>query len=134
MRRKIILFSLVGAFFAPLAANANSLQTCKTVADTVRKALPARKDSFTVVKSVGCVPGKPKNRFVYMLEVTGLNQDILKQIDVKKELKPGGLNQFCTDPNMRVLLNAFDVDHRYYTDLGVFIGSFLMKARECAGR
>ena len=134
MRKKFILFYLTGAFVVPLTAHASSLELCKSTVDTVSKILPARKDSNTVVKNVGCVPGKPKNRFVYRLEISGLSQDTLKEIDVNKDVKPDALNLFCTDPNMRALLNAFDVDHRYYTERGVFVGSFLMESRECGLR
>lgn len=134
MRKKFILFYLAGAFVVPLTAHASSLELCKSTVDTVSKILPARKDSNTVVKNVGCVPGKPKNRFVYRLEISGLSQDTLKQIDVNKDVKPDALNLFCTDPNMRALLNAFDVDHRYYTERGVFVGSFLMESKECGRR
>lgn len=134
MRKKFILFYLAGALIVPPVSHASSLELCKSTVATVSKTLPARKDRFTVVKNVGCAPGKPKNRFVYMLEVSGLSQDVLKQIDVSRDIKPDGLNVFCSDPNMRALLNAFNVDHRYYTERGVFIGSFLMEARECGRR
>lgn len=134
MREKIILLYLAGAFLVPPAAHASSLELCKSTVDSVSKILPARKDRNTVVKNVGCVPGKPKNRFVYRLEISGLSQDILSQIDVNRDIKPDALNLFCTDPNMRAMLNAFDVDHRYYTERGVFVGSFLMESRECGRR
>jgi len=134
VRKKFILFYLAGAFVAPLTAHASSLELCKSAVDKMSKFLPVRKDSNTVVKNVGCAPGQPKIRFVYRLEISGLSQDILSQIDVNKDIKPDALNLFCTDPNMRALLNEFDVDHRYYSERGVFVGSFLMESRECGRR
>ncbi len=134
MIHKIILLYLAGAFFALPAAHASSLELCKSAVEKISKFLPVRKDSNTVVKNVGCAPGQHKIRFFYRLEISGLSQDILSQIDVNKDIKPDALNLFCTDPNMRALLNAFDVDHRYYTERGEFFGSFLMESRECGRR
>jgi hypothetical protein len=119
---------------AASSAHANTIEICKNTVDITRKILPLRKDSVTVVKNVLCAPGVLKNKFVYMLEVNGVAQDIVSQIDVTRDIKPDALNQFCTDPKLRALLNAFDVDHRYYTARGIFIGSFLMESRECSSR
>jgi hypothetical protein len=133
-KKSFISVCLTGAFLCAPATYAGSLDVCKSTSDSIRKLLPARKDSMTVVKNVICAPGNPKNKFIYILEVSGIPLDVLNQMNMVRDIKPDGLNQFCTDPSMRSLLNAFDVDHRYYTDRGVFVGSFLMESGECKGK
>jgi hypothetical protein len=117
--------------FLSIPAFAGSLDLCKIVQSKLQASLPQQKDKYTFVTNTGCVQGSPKHRFVYMLEIRGLSKTQIIGINFNKDLKEGGLNQFCSDPNMRVLLNAFDVDHRYYDSSSVFLGSFLMSSKEC---
>ncbi len=113
-----------------IPAFAGSLDLCKTVQSRLQVSLPQQKDKYTFVTNVGCVQGSPKHRFVYMLEIRGLSKSQLKGLKLK-DLKEGSLNQFCSDPSMRALLNAFDIDHRYYDSSGLFLDSFLMSSKEC---
>ena len=109
---------------------ANTLEICKSAAAEMRKTLPLRKDNVTVILSVNCIPGKPKHRLVHIAEVS-IPVEMMRQIDVNTEIKPSVLTTYCTDPAIRVTLNAYDVDYRYYTKTGAFGGSFLMKSSEC---
>lgn len=109
---------------------AQTMSMCKEVAAEVRKALPIKKDRLTTIREAGCVPGKPKNTFLYVLEVDA-TLDAIKSIDINKEVKPSVLNTFCSDPKVRPILNAYDIDNRYFTLKGEFAGSFLMTAKEC---
>lgn len=125
---------LLASCLLPRLAEASSFEVCQKAAAGAARMGVVQKDKYTFTKSAACVPGSPKHRFVYMLELRGLPNDVFRQIDFARDIKPGGLNQFCTDPDMRALLNAYDVDHRYYSEDGTYIGSFLMQSRECGLR
>ena len=122
----ITVFAIVLSF--PL--HSANIDTCKKVAETTNKSLPYKKDRITVVRETGCVIGKPKNKFVYVLDID-VNAEDIRGINIGKDLKPDNLNIFCSDPNLRVVLKAFDIDHRYYARRGIFAGSFLMQDSEC---
>ena len=111
-------------------SHASTLAICRETAAHLSKMLPMRKDGITVIREAQCMPSTPKNRLVYILEVNA-PIETLRQFDLRKEIKPGVLNTYCTDPEIRVTLNAFDIDHRYFTPNGTFAGSFLMRAKEC---
>lgn len=129
MRFYLIGF-LICTSFLPIAAHSKTMDICKKASEQTNKSLPAKKDNFTVVRETACLPGKPKIRFVYILEID-IPLSVAKQINFIKEIKPDVKNTFCTDPNIRALLNAFDVDHRYYVKDGSFAGSFLIQSSEC---
>lgn len=122
---------LVCISLLPIAAYSNTMDICKKASEQTNKSLPAKKDNFTVVRETACLPGSPKIRFVYILEID-VPLSVAKQINFAKEIKPGVKNTFCTDPNIRSVLNAFDVDHRYYVKDGSFAGSFLIQSSECS--
>lgn len=128
-------FSLIGLlvciYLAPIAAHSTTMDVCKKASEQTNKSLPARKDNVTVVRETGCFQGNPKIRFVYILEVN-IPLDVAKQINFARDIKPGVKNTFCSDPNIRVVLNSFDIDHRYYTRDGSFAGSFLIQSSECS--
>lgn len=96
----------------------------------MKKTLPLRKDSITVVRDVGCLPGKPKHKLVHFVEVSA-HIGVLRQLDLSKEIKPDALRTYCTDPEIRPAIKAFDIDYRYYTIDGTFAGSFIMRESEC---
>lgn len=125
---------LLASCLLPGFAVAKTLDVCQKAAANVNRMGVVQKDKYTFTKSAGCVPSSPKHRFVYMLELRGLPVDVARQINFEGDIKPGALNTFCTDPDMRAVLNAYDIDHRYYTESGVFAGSFLMRSRECGQR
>jgi hypothetical protein len=118
-------------YWLPIAAHSTTMDVCKKTSEQTNKSLPAKKDNITVVRETGCLPGNPKIRFVYILEVD-IPLNVAKQINFAKDMKPGVKNTFCSDPNIRALLNAFDVDHRYYAKDGSFAGSFLIQSSECS--
>ncbi|MFC7410863.1 hypothetical protein [Hydrogenophaga atypica] len=129
-----LVAALLGAVLVHVAASANTLDLCQKAATNANRMGVVQKDKYTFSKSAACIPASPKHRFVYMLELRGLPNDVFRQIDFARDIKPSGLNQFCTDPDMRALLNAYDVDHRYYSEDGTFIGSILMQSQECGQR
>jgi hypothetical protein len=106
------------------------MDACKSAASIISKSLPIKKDNVTLLRDVGCLPSSPKNKFIYIMEVS-VDAGLAKQINFNKEIKPGVLKTFCTDPQVRNLLNSYDIDHRYYTNSGEYVGSFLMVSKEC---
>lgn len=113
-----------------IPAKAQSMAMCKAVASELRNQLPIKKDNLTTIRDVGCLPGKPKNMLIYVLEVDA-QLSALKAINFNKDMKPSNLRIFCSDPNIRPVLEAYDIDNRYYTIKGDFAGSFLMSSKEC---
>ena len=128
--KKISKILILLVFIQILPSMAQTMSMCKSVAAEVSKTLPIKKDRLTTIREAGCVPGKPKNTFLYVIEVDA-TLDAIKSIDFNKEVKPRVLNTFCTDPKVRPVLEAYDVDNRYFTLKGEFAGSFLMTAKEC---
>jgi hypothetical protein len=113
-----------------IPAKAQSMAMCKAVAAEMRNQLPIKKDNLTTIRDVGCLPGKPKNIMINILDVDA-PLSALKTIDFNKDMKPSNLRIYCSDPKIRPVLEAFDIDNRYYTLKGDFGGSFLMSSKEC---
>lgn len=111
-------------------AHSETMEICKLASANTNKSLPIKKDNVTILRDTGCISASPKNIFIYFLEVS-VTADVAKRINYEKEIKPQVLTLYCTDPKVRVFLNAFDVDNRYYTKKGEFVGSFYMTAKEC---
>ena len=125
-------YVVIVLFLLPVFTQAEtaSLELCQSASQSVNKTLPMKKDNFTIVRETGCLSGKPKNIFLHILEVNA-PIELVRQIKFEEEMKPSVLNTYCTDPKVRPVLNAFDIDYRYYTKNGEFAGSFLMKSKEC---
>ncbi len=130
MKTLLTTAAVTATFVLSLPAHATTMETCKLAASQMSKSLPLRKDNITVIRSVGCVASNPKNRFVHIVDVTA-PLEVMRQIDLNAEIKPSVLMTYCTDPQIRITLDAFDMEYRYYTQQGRFAGSFLMKASEC---
>jgi hypothetical protein len=116
--------------FMSINSSAQTLDECKATSQIVNKSLPIKKDNLTILRETACITGMKKQKFIYIMEVS-LSKEDANNIDFKYTLKPRVLNTFCSDPQVRVILNAFDVDHHYYTKNGEFMGSFLMSSIEC---
>lgn len=117
-------------FFTHFPLLANDLDLCNKVVEKINPTLPIKKDNLTTLKNVGCIPQSKRVILAYIHEVS-VSAEVLKKINLEKEIKPNALNTFCTDPNIRVVLNIFDVDFRYYTMNGIFGGSFLITSKDC---
>ena len=124
-----LLFLLI--IFQAFPVHSETMSVCKAVASELKKSLPIKKDNLTTIRDVGCLQSKPKNLLIYILEVDALLSAV-KMIDFNKELKPINLRIFCSDPKIRPVLDAYDIDHRYYTIKGDFAGSFLLSSKECS--
>lgn len=117
------------AIVASSSAGATSMEACKNTSKITNQYLPQKKDSITTVKSTACFPGNSKNKFIYLLEVsTSLHN--AKKVNFG-EIKRDVINTLCTDPNTRALINAYDVEYRYYTNDGTFVASYMISSNEC---
>jgi hypothetical protein len=114
----------------PNFANSGTMEICKLASANTNKSLPIIKDSVTILRDTGCISASPKNIFLYILELS-VTADVARKINYEKEIKPEVLTLYCTDPRVRPVLNAFDIDSRYYTKKGEYVGSFFMTAKEC---
>jgi hypothetical protein len=110
--------------------SASSLDTYRLAAAEANKSFPIRKDRVTVLRSAICVKGSPKNVFTYVLDLE-VSKDLAKGVDFERGIKPDVVRTFCTDPKIRPVIEAFDVDHRYYANKGEFVGSFLITSKDC---
>jgi len=124
-----LLFALI-IFFQPTMVFSTSMEVCKLAAETINKMVPLRKDRFTVMRQAGCLAGKPKNKLIHILDIE-VEAELAKEVDFKNGIKPDVLNTYCSDPQIRPTLDAFDIDFRYYAKKGVFVGSFLITSKEC---
>lgn len=111
-------------------AQSAPIELCKSASQSINKTLPIKKDNLTILRETGCLPSSPKNKFLYIMEISA-PAEMAKQVDFKNAIKPNVLNTFCSDPQVRAVLNAFDVEHRYYTNKGEYVGAFLMTSKEC---
>jgi hypothetical protein len=127
---KISSLAFIILYIIAATCNAYTLEVCKYASDRTNKTLPYRKDRVTVVRTTGCIAGNEKPIFVYVYDID-IPLDIAQKINYNKDIKPDVLNTFCTDPDIRSTLNAFDIDTRYYSRNGSFAGSFKMTSKEC---
>lgn len=131
MRKILISLLLTVAPAVNAQTSSSAFSTCKFVADKARKSLPIQIDSLTKMVNVTCVELFDRPLLLYVAEVK-LTSDYLHAIDLQS-IKPVVLNTWCTDPNMRVVLEMFDVNYRYYLIDGVFIGDIKLKNTQCDG-
>lgn len=130
---KSILFFFALAFSVSSCGAVGDYDSCQSIADDLNRLFPRKIDNITFLQKISCVPTKPKIRFVYYHEVRGMPLDVLKAINYD-DLKPDSLNYWCTDPNGKMMFLFYDVEYKYYTERRVFLGSFLLKFKECGNR
>jgi len=112
------------------SANATDMKVCKSVSQRLQSTLPIKVDRFTKITNISCIPSSSKVVLAYIHELT-VPLDVAKSIDFAREIKPGSLNFFCSDPQGRSVINAFDVMMRYYLPNGTYVGSFSISTRDC---
>lgn len=110
-------------------AQTTNYEMCIKVAAEISKTFPIRKDDLTVLKSAVCTKGNPKNDIWYIHEVD-INKEQIKFIDLQN-LKPNIRNLWCSDPDLRYTLNAYNIGFRYYIKDGTYIRAFSLKSLEC---
>jgi Co/Zn/Cd efflux system component len=130
MITKFILAIAAFSTFTSVLAQSATIDLCKSASQIMNKSLPIKKDNLTIMRETSCLPSSPKIKFLHIMEISS-PIEMVKQIDFKTAIKPNVLNTYCTDPQVRVVLNAFDIEYRYYTNKGEYVGTFLMTSKEC---
>lgn len=110
-------------------ASGADIDMCWHIANHIKKGLPNRIDSLTVVNGVTCVPGKGKHGLIYILTVD-VASSRLGQKDIQL-LKIPVINTWCTEPSMKKLLATYNVTYKYFATDGRFIGNLPLFHSDC---
>lgn len=116
----------------PVTGFSATVEQCWGVANYVKKGLPNRIDSVTVITGVTCLPARTvnaKNEVVYVAQIE-LPSRRLVGANIDK-LRPEVLNTWCTEPNMKKLLRVYDVKYKYFSLDGKFIGNLSLSIKDC---
>jgi len=121
-------FGVISTLFGSVYAS--DMKLCKTVAERLEGTLPIKVDRFTKVTKIGCIPSSSKVALTYIHELS-VSLEVAKSVDFTREIKPGSLKFFCSDPQGRAVVDKFDVNMRYYIPDGTYVGSFLISTKDC---
>ena len=123
-------------------SNVISLDVCKDISSEVNRAMPTRVDEVTTTTTTMCIP-EYKNKsasLMYMrtidtnsplwTEYTNNDSEIIKSI--MKNNEDELLNGFCTNPDMRMLLDGLvSIIYNYSSIDGTHITKFSINKNDC---
>ena len=123
---KNFLFVLVMIFIGNKLALADTLSDCNGQAAEINKSAPQQIDKITILTNAIWTSDGGKVTLQY-------NNRITEAVDVNRlnGLKPVMLNQWCTNPELRPLLNIINIRYSYMDSKGKFLSNINLSKREC---
>lgn len=118
--------ALAFAGVLPTAQASGLLAECNDVASSINQSAPQAIDKITTLVNSACFAEGRSVVLQYRmrLSVTG------EQVDLNR-LKPNMVNSWCTDPQLRPLLNYINVQYSYSDPQGRYIGRVDISQRNC---
>lgn len=122
----VMVFLLVLPNF--VRAETFTLRECNELASEVNAVMSNMQvDSITILRNAVCFPPATLN-YYYDLTIVATEDDIDFAI-----LKRNNTQTWCTDPNMRLLLDSLtSVAYTYRDKNGTYIGQYAIKKSECS--
>ena len=111
------------------SARADLLTDCNQTASEVNRSTPQVLDNITTLINAVCFRDGGAVTLSYRNRLT-VNPGTVTQANLNN-LRPGMVNSWCTDPDMRVLINQVNIQYTYSDAAGRFIGKIDLSKRDC---
>lgn len=128
MKKISFLLCLSGIAFTSQLSWAGTYKECIEIANEVNQGVPQRIDRITTLVSAVCKEDGRKVIFSYNYQIEA--EATLTQKDISS-LKAGQVNVLCTNPDIKPLINEFDIEMSYSDQARKFIGSNRIGKKNC---
>ncbi len=118
--------ALAFAGLLPTAHASGLLAECNDVASSINQSAPQAIDKITTLVNSACFADGRSVVLQYRMRLSVTGQ----QVDLNR-LKPNMVNSWCTDPQLRPLLNYINVQYSYSDPQGRYIGRVDISQRNC---
>ena len=112
--------------FASPALASGLLAECNDVASSINQSAPQAIDKITTLLNSACFEDGRSVVLQYRMRLSVTGQEV----DLNR-LKPNMVNSWCTDPQLRPLLNYINVQYSYADPQGRHIGRVDISQRNC---
>lgn len=127
--KKIISFLFLSGFaVASQSSWAGTYKECIEIANEVNQGVPQQIDRITTLMTAICKEDGRKVIFTYNYLID--SETPMTQKDISS-LKPGQINVLCTNPDIKPLINAFDIEMSYSDQTRKFIGYNRISKKDC---
>ncbi len=120
---------LMTFLFGSSSARADLLTDCNQTASEVNRSTPQVLDNITTLINAVCFRDGGAVTLSYRNRLS-VNPGAVTQANLNN-LRPGMVNSWCTDPDMRVLINQVNIQYTYSDAAGRFIGKIDLSRRDC---
>lgn len=123
---KSFFFVLLFLFSLSASALADTLSNCNEQAAEINKSAPQQIDKITILTNAVCTSDGGKVTLQY-------NNKLTETVDLNKltGLKTVMLNQWCTNPDLKPLLNIINIRYSYMDNKGKFLANIDLSKKEC---
>lgn len=111
------------------SARADLLTDCNQTASEVNRSTPQVLDNITTLLNAVCFRDGGAVTLSYRNRLS-VNPGAVTQANLNN-LRPGMVNTWCTDPDMRVLINQVNIQYTYSDAAGRFVGKIDLSRRDC---
>ena len=116
----LFLFSSSGAVLA------DNLSNCNEQSAEINKSTPQQIDKITILTNAVCTSDGGKVTLQYNAKLTE-SVDINRLIGLKTVM----LNQWCTNPDLKPLINIINIRYSYMDSKGKFLTNIDLSKKEC---
>ncbi len=128
MKKIIFLLLLSGISSTSQLSWAGNYKECIEIANEVNQGVPQKIDRITTFMAAVCKEEGRKVIFSYNYQIESDTPITQKNIS---SLKAGQINALCTNPDIKPLINEFDIEMSYSDQARKFIGSNRMGKKDC---
>ena len=112
-----------------VSARADLLTDCNQTASEVNRSTPQVLDNITTLLNAICFKDGGAVTLSYRNRLS-VNPGAVTQANLNN-LRPGMVNSWCTDPDMRALINQVNIQYTYSDAGGRFVGKIDLSRRDC---
>jgi hypothetical protein len=111
-------------------SNADLLSTCNSMASDLNKQLPMQVDNITTWKATICMQAADVVTLRYMYTINVASNKVTQK-DLTDNVRQAQLNQWCSSPDLRKILNLVNIEAVYNDQLGIYIGKLVHSKSMC---
>lgn len=123
----ILIFSFANISFAD-----QELDYCLEMSKKTNSNFPLKIDDFITAKGSGCKKSSPNIfQYYYYIEKEVMPEQLSLVSQLLKDAKPNFLKNWCSNPDMLLVLGLYDVEYVYRDIKEQYLGSVEIKERDC---
>jgi serine/threonine protein kinase len=125
-------FGKTAKAIAPRAQDAGTMRLCKDAVAHVKKTLPYKLDTVTVLFDATCIQTDRGITFIYKNEInTPFDFNDLAMSEIHGNLKDKILKEWCNSDQLRPLLKSWDVEYHYFDEYKKFKMAVGINSGDC---